>query len=223
MLNPYSDKVFTPRQLTDLLRNSDQYLIVDTRNISVFTEGFIPGSLFIGFDKQFIEWAINLLPADKQLILIAATGKEESCVSLLSDAGVKNIAGYLEGGFEAWKDAGRTIDMVINVDAGELAMDIPFDENLLIVDVRHPVEFAGGHIQDAINIPLNDMKDPGIIAQLNERDNIYLHSSSGYRSVIAASLLKIQGYNNLRNVTGGWESIKHTKGIIVVKEPGALN
>lgn len=223
MLNPYSDKVFTLRQLTDLLRNSDQYLMVDTRNISVFTEGFIPGSLFIGIDKQFTEWAINLLPADKQLILIAATGKEESCVSLLSDAGVKNIAGYLEGGFEAWKDAGRTIDMVINVDAGELAMDIPFDENLLIVDVRHPVEFAGGHIQDAINIPLNDMKDPGIIAQLNERDNIYLHSSSGYRSVIAASLLKIQGYNNLRNVTGGWESIKHTKGITVVKEPGALN
>ena len=113
--------------------------------------------------------------------------------------------------------------MIINIDAGELAMDIPYDKNLLVVDVRHPVEYAEGHIQDALNIPLADMKDPGMIAHLGERDNLYLHSALGSRSVTAASLLKIQGYNNLRNITGGWESIKHTKGIAVVKEPGALN
>lgn len=216
-------KAFTPRELNELLRDSDDYVMVDTRSAAVFTEGFIPGSVFICFDGQFVERAVNILPADRQIILITAAGREETCAVLLADAGVNRVAGYLQGGFEAWKDTGGAIDMIINIDAGELAMDIPYDKNLLVVDVRHPVEYAEGHVQDALNIPLADMKDPGIIAHLGERDNLYLHSALGSRSVTAASLLKIQGYNNLRNITGGWESIKHTKGITVVKEPGALN
>src|SRR5690606_23025042 len=187
------------------------------------SEGFIPGSVFIGREGNFVEWAVNLLSTDQKIVLIAAPGKEEECMGLLTNAGFKNVAGFLDGGFEAWKEEGGAVDMIIDVDAGELAMDIPFDENLVVVDVRRPVEFAEGHVQDALNLPLIDMKDPGNIAQLNERDNLYLHCARGYRSVIAASLLKLQGYNNLRNVTGGWESIKHAKGITIVKDPRALN
>ena len=222
MLYPRS-RAFTARQLKELLTSNEQVLIVDTRAAAAFTEGFIQGSVFIGRDGNFVEWAVNLLPTDKPIVLITSPGKEEECIGLLADAGFRNVAGFLEGGFETWKDAGGAVDMIIDVDAGELAMDIPFDENLVVVDVRKPVEYAQGHVQDALNLPLIEMKDPGNIAGLNERDNLYLHCARGYRSVIAASLLKLHGYNNLRNITGGWESIKHTKGITIVKDPRGLN
>lgn len=214
---------FTPGQLHKLILKDQQLVLVDTRSAVDFTEGFIPGALFLGIEGRFVEWALNLLSADTPICLVTSAGKETYCAGLLRDAGFTHVVGFLEGGFEAWKDFGGTTDMIINIDAGELAMDIPFDENLVIVDIRRPVEYAEGHVQYALNLPLDEMKDPVNIANLNEKDNLYLHCASGYRSVIAASLLKIQGYHNIRNITGGWESIKHTKGITAVKEPGALN
>ncbi|MGN6543363.1 MAG: rhodanese-like domain-containing protein, partial [Ginsengibacter sp.] len=108
-------------------------------------------------------------------------------------------------------------------DADELAMDIPFDKNLLIVDVRRYNEFAEGHVKDAINISLDEMVDLAQIAQLEENQNIYLHCAGGYRSVIAASLLKRQGYHNLRNVLGGYAKIKEQKNIQTEKEANVLN
>lgn len=217
-------RAFSARQTGERLEDNGHFIVVDARSAAAFTEGFIPGSLFIGQGDNFVEWAVNLLDTDKKIILVTPPGKEETCAALLGHAGFKtNVAGYLEGGFEAWKDAGLAVDMIIDIDAGELAMDIPFDKNLVVVDVRWPAEYAEGHVQDALNIPLGELKDPVNIAQFDERDNLYLHSGKGYRSVIAVSLLKLQGYNNLRNITGGWETIKHTKGITIVKEAGALN
>jgi rhodanese-related sulfurtransferase len=102
-------------------------------------------------------------------------------------------------------------------------MDIPFDKNLVVLDVRRETEFADGHVKDAINIPLQDLTDPGNMANLEESYNIYVHCGGGYRSVIAASLLKRQGIHNLRNVTGGWGKIKDQKGIETVKEKSILN
>jgi rhodanese-related sulfurtransferase len=113
--------------------------------------------------------------------------------------------------------------MIIDVATDELAMDIPFDENLLVVDVRRETEFADGHVKDAINLPLQDLADPVTMANFEDRHNIYVHCGGGYRSIIAASLLKRQGIHNLRNVTGGWAKIKDQKGIEVVKEKSVLN
>jgi rhodanese-related sulfurtransferase len=102
-------------------------------------------------------------------------------------------------------------------------MDIPFDNKLLVLDVRKEAEFADGHVKDAINLPLGHMNDPGNLAMLEDSDNLYVHCASGYRSVIAASLLKRQGFHNLHNVAGGWESIRETSGIEVEKENSVLN
>ena len=93
-------------------------------------------------------------------------------------------------------------------------MDLPFDDNLLVLDVRNENEFSGGHIKEATSLPLSEMTDIAQIADIEEDQNIYLHSSKGYRSVIAASLLKKQGYHNLRNVLGGYESITEQPSII---------
>ncbi|HYK57390.1 MAG TPA: rhodanese-like domain-containing protein, partial [Flavisolibacter sp.] len=198
-------------------------LLLDTRHADVFTQGFIPGSVFIGLEGRFAEWAGSLLPFDKPMILISEPGKEKETIIRLARVGFSKVMGYVEGGFEAWKAAGEEIDMVINVEADELAMDIPFDDNLVVLDVRKPTEFADGHVKDALNIPLNDLTDPLNMAALEEDQNVYVHCQGGYRSVIAASLLKRQGLHNLRNVVGGWNKIKEEEKIKTDKKKSVLN
>jgi len=203
--------------------NENDPIILDTRNETVFSQGFAPGSISIGLDGRFAEWAGSLLPFDKQIILVTDIGKEKETVVRLARVGFDKIAGYLNGSFEAWQKSGNDIDLIIDVDADELAMDLPFDKNLIVIDVRRETEFADGHIYGAINIPLNEMNDPASMANLEETQNLYLHCGGGYRSVIAASLLKRQGIHNLRNVSGGWGKIKEQKSIQIVKENSVLN
>jgi hydroxyacylglutathione hydrolase len=186
----------------------DNVIILDTRTSDIFTQGFVPGSISIGLDGRFAEWAGSLLPFDKILILVTEDGKEKETIIRLARVGFDKIEGYLAGSFEAWQEAGEKIDLIIDVEADELAMDIPFDPNLVIVDVRKEPEYGSGHIKDALNIPLSNLTDPGTMADLDEKHNIYVHCAGGYRSVIASSLLKREGFHNLRNVVGGWGKIQ---------------
>lgn len=183
-------------------------IILDTRVSGTFIQGFVPGSISIGLDGRFAEWAGSLLPFDKPIILVTEKGKERETIVRLARVGFDKMEGYLEGGYEAWLASGEKIDMVIDVEADELAMDIPFDPKLVIVDVRKEPEFADGHIKEAINIPLTEMMDPASMANLEDSHNIYVHCAGGYRSVIGCSLLKRQGIHNLYNVAGGWGKIK---------------
>ena len=204
-------------------RMQEDIVILDTRPALEFTQGFVPGSIFIGLEGKFAEWAGSLLPFDKPLLLVTEAGKEKEAVIRLARVGFSNMEGYLEGGFEAWKKAGEEADMIIDVETDELAMDIPFDEKLLVIDVRKQVEFADGHVKDAVNIPLGNMMDPASMANIEDTDNLYVHCGSGFRSVIAASLLKRQGIHNLRNISGGWDKIKEESGIKTEKEAAVLN
>ncbi|MFN8253396.1 MAG: rhodanese-like domain-containing protein [Ferruginibacter sp.] len=201
----------------------EDMLVLDTRPATQFTEGFIPGSIFIGLEGRFAEWAGALLPFDKPMILVTEPGKEEESLVRLARVGFDKMQGYLDGGFEAWEKAGEKIDMVINVEADELAMDLPHDPHLVIVDVRRETEYADGHIKEAQNIPLNEMTDVASIAGFEENQNLYVHCAGGYRSVIAASLMKRQGIHNLRNVLGGWNAIKEQKKIKTEKDKSVLN
>lgn len=198
-------------------------ILLDTRHATLFTQGYIPGSVFIGLEGRFAEWAGSLLPFDKELIILTDDGKEKETITRLARVGFQKVVGYVAGGFEAWRAAGEEIDLLIDVEADELAMDLPFDPNIVVVDVRKPVEYADGHVKDAVNIPLSEMTDPASMANLEEEQNIYVHCAGGYRSVIAASLLKRQGIHNLRNVLGGWGKIKEEEKIPTEKEKSVLN
>ncbi|HEX4876966.1 MAG TPA: MBL fold metallo-hydrolase [Chitinophagaceae bacterium] len=202
---------------------TDDTLLLDTRNATVFTQGFVPGSISIGLEGRFAEWAGSLLPFDKPILLVTEPGKERESVVRLARVGFEKVLGYLQGGFDAWKNAGEAIDMIIDIEPDELMMDLPHDSNLVVVDVRRGTEFADGHLKDAVNIPLEQMTDPGTIADLDENMNLYVHCAGGYRSVIAASLLKRQGIHNLRNVLGGWSQIKEQEKVEIVKEKSVLN
>jgi hydroxyacylglutathione hydrolase len=198
-------------------------IILDTRKASVFTEGFIPGSIFVGLEGRFAEWAGTVLPFSYPMILVTDEGKEEETLVRLARVGFDKVEGYVAGGFEAWKAAGEPIDLVIDVEADELAMDIKHDIHAVVVDVRKENEFAEGHVKNAMNLPLNEMTDLAQIANFEDNQNLYVHCAGGYRSVIAASLLKRQGIHNLRNVLGGWGKIKEEKGISIAKEGSVLN
>ena len=201
----------------------EDVIILDTRPAENFSSGFIPQSIFIGLEGRFAEWAGSLVPFDKDILLVTEQGKERETLVRLARVGFERFLGHLEGGFEAWKKSGEPIDMIINVEPDELMIDIPFDENLVVVDVRREPEFAEGHIKGAVNIPLGDLVDPGSMADIDDSDNLYIHCASGYRSVIASSLLKRQGIHNLRNVLGGWDKIKEQEKVEVEKEKSVLN
>ncbi|MBB1287087.1 MBL fold metallo-hydrolase [Flavisolibacter sp. BT320] len=211
----------SPAQIKEHLQTGG--ILLDTRPAEQFTLGFVPESIFIGLEGRFAEWAGSLLPFDKAIALITETGKEKETATRLARVGFSKLAGYLDGGIEAWQAAGEPMDMIIDVEADELAMDIPFDPNLVVVDVRRPAEYADGHVKDAVNIPLNEMNDLVNLSSLEENQNIYVHCAGGYRSVIAASLMKRQGIHNLRNIVGGWSKIKEEPKIKTGKEKSVLN
>jgi glyoxylase-like metal-dependent hydrolase (beta-lactamase superfamily II)/rhodanese-related sulfurtransferase len=198
-------------------------IILDTRKAEEFTQQFVPGSISIGLDGRFAEWAGSLLPFDKPILLVTDNDKEKESVVRLARVGFSKIIGYLQGGVDAWRNAGESIDMIIDIEPDELAMDIPFDDRLVVIDVRREPEFADGHVRGAVNIPLDEMIDPASMANIEDDHNVYVHCAGGYRSVIAASLLKRQGIHNLRNVIGGWSKIKEQEKIIIDKENSVLN
>ncbi len=200
-----------------MLVNQHEVILLDTRKASIFTQGYMPGSISIGLEGRFAEWAGSLLPFDKSILLITEVGMEKESVVRLARVGFDKFAGHLEGGFETWKNKGESIDMIIDIDASELAMDIKFDEKLMILDVRKENEFADGHVAEAVNVPLNSLIDPAAYTDIEDGDNVYVHCAGGYRSVIAASMMKRQGIHNIRNILGGWSAIKEQEGIKIQK------
>lgn len=218
------EKGLQPLSVEDVKKALEEHaFVLDTRPAAQFTQGFIPGSIFIGLEGRFAEWAGSLLSFKDPMILVTEAGKEKETVVRLARVGLSNAIGFVQGGVEAWRTAGEELDMIIDVEADELAMDIPFDPNLIVLDVRKPLEFADGHVADAANLSLADMTDPATMAHFEEDQNLYVHCAGGYRSVIASSILKRNGIHNLRNVLGGWGKIKDQQNIKQAKESSVLN
>lgn len=211
------DKALAPLSVEEFKnRVKEGAWILDTRAATVFTEGFVPESISIGLDGRFAEWAGILLPFNQPLVLVTEQGKEQESVVRLARVGIDKVQGYLDGGLAAWREAGQKVDIIIDIEADELAMDIPHDPRLEVIDVRKAAEYDAGHVKGATNIPLDTLTDTAILASIEDDNNLYIHCAGGYRSVIAASLLKRQGYHNLRNVLGGYGKMKVTKNMPLV-------
>lgn len=197
--------------------------IVDTRSPAHFSAGFVPGSINIGLKGRFAEWTGMLIPFHQPVVLVTEPEEAEETIVRMARVGYDRVAGYLEGGYAAWGAAGRESDMVINIDPGELALEMRYDKKMMIMDVRKPVEYANGHLRGASNVPLDEMTDPAVLSRAEEKLNMYVHCQSGYRSMIACSLLKKEGFHNLYNISGGYEEICRTKGLPVARENRILN
>lgn len=194
----------------DLLKAQQEgALVLDTRGKLDFVAGFIPGSLFIGLDGSFASWAGTLIEdLNRPIVVVAPAGREREAALRLARVGYHNCVGYLEGGFDAWKATGRDIDTIETINASELPAHFTKGETS-VVDVRKPGEYSAEHVDGAKHYALDFIN-----AHLNELDKDtrhFLHCQSGFRSVIAASILKQQGYTDLVNVEGGFKGILETE------------
>jgi rhodanese-related sulfurtransferase len=164
-----------------------------------------------------------LIPFSQPVILVTEPGEEEETIIRMARVGYDHVMGYLDGGYAAWMEAGEERDMIISIDPDELALEMQYDKKLMVLDVRKPTEFANGHLKGAFNLPLDEMADPVAISKADEELNMYIHCQSGYRSVIACSLLKKEGFHNLYNISGGYNKISDTPALPVVQEKQILN
>lgn len=188
--------------------NNTGALILDTRKPEDFAKGFIPNSINIGIEGGFAPWVGALIPDLKQnLLIVTDPGKEEEVVTRLARVGYDHTIGFLNGGFEAWVEAGKETDAVDNVSANAFA-DIYNNENPEVIDVRKPDEFAAGHIEGARNLPLDYIND--LMAEFPKNKTLYVHCAGGYRSMIAASILKSRGIDNVVNIEGGFGAVGKT-------------
>jgi glyoxylase-like metal-dependent hydrolase (beta-lactamase superfamily II)/rhodanese-related sulfurtransferase len=193
----------------EVVISETKVLILDTRRAEIFAKGFIPNSLNIGLESNFASWVGELILDIKQEIIIVAENNEKvkEAIIRLSRVGYDNAIGYLEGGFEAWQNAGKEINIVHRITAEQLEKHCK-EEKQIIIDVRKVSEFQSEHLVDAINIPLNVLHNN--LAEFPKEMPFILHCAGGYRSMIAASMLKQKGFDNFVDVIGGFAAIKDT-------------
>lgn len=191
----------------EAIANETGAIVLDVRHQDDFAKGHIPRSIFIGLDGGFAPW-VGALIADIQqpILLITPPGREEETVTRLSRVGFDNTLGYLKGGFEAWKKATKEYDTVSAVTATQFKKDLE-KEQLAVFDVRKQSEFASQHVSDANNTPLDVLNNH--LTKFPEQP-FFIHCAGGYRSMIAASILKSRGIHNLIDVKGGFKAIKET-------------
>lgn len=191
----------------EVAANETGAVILDTRNAQVFSEGFIPNSINIGLDGQFAPWVGAMLPDVKQeLLLVTEIGQEEESVKRLARVGYDHVIGFLKDGFPAWKNAGKEVDSVKRITADEFAER--FKHEPIVIDVRKPGEFAAEHVDGAKSIPLDFINED--MAEFPKEEPFIIHCAGGYRSMIAASILKSRGYDNFLEVIGGFNAIAKT-------------
>ena len=192
----------------EAMANHEEAMVLDVRTQSDFVEGHIPNSIFIGLNGQFAPWVGALITDLKQpLILVVPEGKSEEAVTRLSRVGYDNTLGYLEGGIDAWQAAGKEVSTLESISAETLSNTVK-SERLDILDVRNNGEHEASHLENAQHFALDAINQN--MNQIDSKKTYHIHCAGGYRSVIAASILKARGFNNLVDIDGGFAAIKET-------------
>lgn len=188
--------------------NQTGAVVLDVRHQSDFAQGHIPRSIFIGIDGSFAPWVGALIKdVEQPILLVADEERLEEVITRLSRVGFDHTLGYLKGGFEAWKTAGKEIDQVESITAEDFAQ-VQKAKAINVVDVRKESEFLSEHIIGAENVPLDDLNQH--LDQFSNTETNFIHCAGGYRSMIASSILKSRGIHNLVDVQGGFSAIKNT-------------
>jgi glyoxylase-like metal-dependent hydrolase (beta-lactamase superfamily II)/rhodanese-related sulfurtransferase len=198
----------SPQAFEDLANEMDA-LILDTRDPQVFAKSFIPNSINIGLNGQFAPWVGALIPDLKQnILLVTDDGKAEEAITRLARVGYDHTIGFLEGGIKAWEAAGNQIDQIKSITAEEFENSYEQDSNIMALDVRKPGEYEAEHLEFTLSRPLDYINE--WTGELNANQTYYLHCAGGYRSMIAASILKARGIDQVIDVAGGYGAIKNT-------------
>ncbi len=180
-------------------------LILDVREAGEFHKGFIPRSINIGVKGDFAPWVGALIVDVKQsIILITEIGQEEESVTRLARVGFDNVIGYLEGGIDSWIKSGKEVDTINRITAQQFKSEYTKDESI-VLDVRRESEYLAEHVEESFSRPLSDINMWFETIDVNKP--FYLHCAGGYRSMIAASILKARGIHNFKEIEGGFKTI----------------
>ncbi len=199
-------QALSPRAF-DAAANETEALVLDTRDAQLFSEGFVPNAINIGIDGNFAPWVGALIPDVKQpILLVTDPGREEEVVIRMARVGYDNCIGYLDGGFEAWKNAGMEVDKIERVSAAQLADVLKAAPETPLFDVRKKSEYDSEHVLAAENAPLDYVNESMLLIPKDK--TTYIHCAGGYRSMIFVSILRARGYDNLVDVVGGFKAIK---------------
>ncbi|MEZ4806683.1 MAG: MBL fold metallo-hydrolase [Flavobacteriales bacterium] len=206
-LKETSLRALAPDQF-ELVAETEGALVLDTRGAQTFKDGFIPRSINIGIKGDFAPWVGAMIPDVKQpLLLVTDEGMEDEVVTRLARVGYDNVFGYLKGGVDAWRNAGRELDTIERISAAEFAKRF-HGAKLHVVDVRKDGEYNAEHVDGAVHASLQYINEN--LAAFSKEVTNYVHCAGGYRSMIAASLLKARGYHDLVEIEGGFNAIKGT-------------
>ncbi len=198
-------KPFSPKEF-ELIANESDALVLDVRSIFDYSFSHIPNSIFIGLDGSFAPWVGELIvDITKPILLIVPEGREKEAVTRLSRVGFDNTLGYLDGGIDAWEEDNFEVDSIKTISAEKLEQEF---KNAKIFDVRRRSEHLSEHIIESENTPLSNLNNH--LSEFPKSEDFYIHCAGGYRSMIAASILKSRGYHNLIDVQGGYKAIKET-------------
>jgi glyoxylase-like metal-dependent hydrolase (beta-lactamase superfamily II)/rhodanese-related sulfurtransferase len=193
------------------LNDSDDTIILDVRNQNDFKKGFIPGSVFIGLNGTFAPWVGSIIKdINKKILLICDQGKETEAIVRLSRVGFDNCLGFLDGGFDNWMSENE-FDTIESIDSDNLSSIV---ESINLVDVRKLSERSNGFLKNTISIPLYIFQDN--LNSLDKNKKYYVHCAGGYRSMIACSILKRNGFNSPIDVTGGFSAIRNSNFEILI-------
>lgn len=189
--------------------NETGAIMLDVRNPQAFAQAFVPNSINIGLEGQFAPWVGTLIPDIKhEILIITEPGTEEEVITRLSRVGYDHVIGFLEGGIEAWKKAGKETDSIPGISVDELAVLQQKDAGINILDVRRNSEFLSEHVIGALNTPLDYVNDA--MSQIDKNKTYYVHCAGGYRSMIFTSILRARGFENLVDIKGGFKAIKES-------------
>lgn len=182
-------------------------LILDTRNAADFHKGYVPNSINIGLGGDFAPWVgAMIVDVQQPILLVTEVGAEEEAITRLARVGFDHVIGYLEGGFEAWRNSGNDVDSVNRITAEAFSNQLKEDSK--VIDVRNDTEYAAEHVNEAYSRPLVDINEWS--TNLDKDEHFFLHCAGGYRSMIAASILNSRGIRNFTEVEGGFAQIKET-------------
>ncbi|MDZ4667576.1 MAG: rhodanese-like domain-containing protein [bacterium] len=198
--NPLTVKAFKQ------LLNDKKAQVIDTRLPDNFEMGNIPGAINFGFNLNHGHFTQLLFKIDTPILIACKASEEEKSYATLREFGFTQILGHLEGGMDAWLKGSEKYDMVISISSEELALDSKHNPKAITIDTREADEFNTLHVGNALNMPLTELTDS--YGSLNKLDEVLIYSNNGFRSMIAASFLKKEGFANIKNVWGGFEKIK---------------
>ena len=191
----------------DVVREQESGAVVlDTRPATQFAAGHIPGSMHIGLSGQFAVWAGALLGLQARVILLAESLDRvaESRIRL-AHVGLESVIGYVEDGIAGWAREGMPLEQTHQIAAAELAARLEAEpDSIRVVDVRRPAEWAEGHIEEALLLPLHELTEKA--KDLDPDRPVAVYCKGGYRSAIAAGLLQRAGWRDVSNVIGGFEA-----------------